>query len=404
MKNLTTALLLSIISIDVNAMDDHSPIEISGTGMQLKKNTINAINTLKDRASQGDKNAQRALGEKGETKTAVDFYNQLVSAPPHQQYMPQSGSPGGGYGTPLGSQPRPDYSKMSPEEIARLLTESDARINARINEIEGKYHRGETVSADEEKELEFLRKQLDESLFDRKTYQEYKMGEVENAQKRRLAAEAMRQRNAAKTAEQKEKEAAYLAECEIKYNQVRDIYANLSQDQKDKLALFYRNSKPWQILYQAKDNTDFSMDAGGFGQMYIGAAANENAILRMNQDELHALIYALHKWPEINKRAFWLEKIDTRLKASSIPMESSLETGIRLADASPLRSGSSSGSNSSAASSSGGTPPPPPPPSGSNPPPPPPPPSGNPSQQSQRPIVSDADLQAAMAKLKKTAK
>lgn len=403
MKNLTVALLLSMVSIDASAMDDRSPIQITGTGMQLKKNTINAINTLKARASQGDTQAQRALSEKGETKDAVDFYNQLITPPPAQQYIPQSGSPGGAYGPSFGSPPRPDYSRLSPEEVARLLKESDGKIQARINEIVGKYHRNETVSSDEEKELEFLEKQLDVSLFDRKTYEEYKMGEAENAQKRQLAAEAMRQRNEAKTAEQKEKEAAYLAECEIKYNQVRDIYAALSQEQKDKLALYYRNSKPWQILYHARDNTDFSMDTSGFGNYYIGDANQENAMMRMNKDELLALVYALHKWTEINKRQFWQVKVDTRLKASSIPTESSLETGIRFADASPLRSGSSSGSNSSAASSSGGTPPPPPPPSGSNPPPPPPP-SGSTAQQPGKPKVSDADLQAAMAKLRKPPK
>lgn len=93
MKYLTTALLLSIAVLDANAMDGPAPISITGTGMQLKKSTVDAIKTLQARAGQGDQNAKRALEEKGATKDAVDRYNQLISAP-LQQYQPQSGSPG----------------------------------------------------------------------------------------------------------------------------------------------------------------------------------------------------------------------------------------------------------------------------------------------------------------------
>ncbi len=367
MKYLTTALLLSIAVLDANAMDGPAPISITGTGMQLKKSTVDAIKTLQARAGQGDQNAKRALEEKGATKDAVDRYNQLISAP-LQQYQPQSGSPGGSYGPTVGMQPSLDYARLSPEEIANLLAESDAQIKARIAELTNKVMSG-SVTTDEENELDFLEKQLHESLFDRQTYEQHKSKRVEDTRRRALAAEAMRQRDSARTAEEKEQREAYLAECKTKYEQVRAHYAQLTGEKKAALEYEYRTSPFWKILYLAHDETDFRQDSASFGDYYIRELLNENALRKMNEDELKALIYALDKMPSPQKRTYLLDLVDLRLKSDSVSSSSSLDAELRQ----PGRSPSPGTSNPPPPPNTNAAPPPPPlPQQGGTPPAPPP--------------------------------
>ncbi|MBX3457530.1 MAG: hypothetical protein KF820_04125 [Candidatus Paracaedibacteraceae bacterium] len=385
MKILTTTLLLSIAMLESQAMDDRAPLQLSGTGMQLKRSVVLALKVLKQRASEGDENAKKALAL-GETQTAVEAYNQSLMA---QRYQTQSGSPGGSYAPP------PSYENMTREKMAQLLEESDNTINARIVAIETKYYNGENVTPDEEAELEFLRKQLDLSLPDRISYEEHKAKIQADALKAKLGAEARDARDKVKSEAEKKKRAELLAQYKVTYQQVRANFTSLSLEQQEALKNYYRESTLWKILYLSVDENDFSQDSPLSGQYYERQITGQIGLREMNQDELQALVYALDKMPTKMKREVLLNQINLRLVSGTVTPQSSLEVGLAKS-----KMGSSPRSDS---------PPPPPPPSDdAGMPPPPPPPSSSQGKTGgqktyERPKFSDEDLKAQMDEMRRRA-
>lgn len=399
----TTALLMALAVTDVSAMDDRGPISITGTGMQLKRSVTQAVLTLKQRADQGDENAISAIATNGGTQAAVEVYNRIVSAP-SPRLQPQSGSPGGSYSN-YGPMPSMDFEHMTLDEMRRLTEESDAQINARIAEIASKYNNDTPVTLDEENELEFLTKQLEEILPDRMSYGQYKAKGLADAQKKKLGADVMREKNAEKTREQKERKEALMARYKEKYDQVRAQFKALSPDDKDKLAYYYRNSTLWKLLYRSENVTDFRQDRVESGDTYARVINLEILGLRqMNQDELEALTYLIDQIPNDAKRNFLQEQVDLRLRSGSVTPESSITYGLKKTNEAPSGSGSSGSAAAAAAYPQSSSAPPPPPQGGPAAPPPPPSSSTANSNSTARPKVSDSDLQAQMAKLKKPPK
>jgi hypothetical protein len=383
MKILTTTLLLSIAMLESQAMDDRAPLQLSGTGMQLKRSVVLALKVLKQRASEGDENAKKALAL-GETQTAIEAYNHSLMA---QRYQTQSGSPGGSYAPP------PSYENMTREKMAQLLEESDNTINARIVAIETKYYNGENVTPDEEAELEFLRKQLDLSLPDRISYEEHKAKIQADALKAKLGAEARDARDKVKSEAEKKKRAELLAQYKVTYQQVRANFTSLSLEQQEALKNYYRESTLWKILYLSVDENDFSQDSPLSGQYYERQITGQIGLREMNQDELQALVYALDKMPTKMKREVLLNQINLRLVSGTVTPQSSLEVGLAK---SKMGSSPRSDSPPPPPSDEAGMPPPPPPPSSSQ---------GKTGGQKtyERPKFSDEDLKAQMDEMKRRA-
>lgn len=386
MKILTTTLLLSIAILESQAMDDRAPLQLSGTGMQLKRSVVQALKILTQRASEGDENAKQALAL-GNTQSAVEAYNQSLMT---QRFQAQSGSSGGSYAPP------PSYESMTREKMAQLLEESDNTINARIVAIETKYYNGQNVTPDEEAELEFLRKQLDLSLPDRISYEQHKAKIQADTLKTKLGAEARDARDKIKSEAEKKKHAELLAQYKVTYQQVRANFTSLSLEQQEILKNYYRESTLWKILYLSLGEDDFSQDSPLSGQYYERQITGQIGLREMNQDELLALIYALDKMPTKMKRDFLLNQINLRLVSGTVTPQSSLEVGLAKSKMGPSTSGSYS-------------PPPPPPPSddAGMPPPPPPPSSSQGKTGSQKtydkPKFSDEDIQAQIDEMKRKA-
>lgn len=145
MRHIATSFLLSIAVLSANAMDDRAPIQITGTGMQLKRSIILAVKTLKERAGQNDQNAIAALATHGETEAAVNAYNQAISMPP-QPFQPQSGSLGGEYGNPF-VPPQPSDSRKMPRENQAKSFEEYLDYVTRLKD---QVKRGEPISEDEQ--------------------------------------------------------------------------------------------------------------------------------------------------------------------------------------------------------------------------------------------------------------
>ncbi|MBX3456946.1 MAG: hypothetical protein KF820_01105 [Candidatus Paracaedibacteraceae bacterium] len=147
MKYIATSLLFSIAAINVNATNPSSPIEITGSGMQLKKNINLGIKALKQKATQMDQNAIDAIANYGETREAIEAYNRGIAGPPPQQFQPQSGSSGGTYGEPFA---RPQTSSSAGESLGDQFRLAEQYLT----QLRDKMQRGDLLNENEQRFLD----------------------------------------------------------------------------------------------------------------------------------------------------------------------------------------------------------------------------------------------------------
>lgn len=336
----STALFLSLALISVEAMEplpSPTPIVISGKGMTGRLANINktAYPELLRRANSGDLKAQQAIkDESGNKERAIERYNMLLSIDPSGS----SAFQGGVYGS------MPDYSKISREEMMRMTKESNERIQAQLDELYKKAFEGKLTFEEETKIMPYLEGQLNEALPDRVSYEEYKLKEQRERERRALAAQVQRDLQAEKDKGAKEAEDAKKAEYKEAYDRVRSQFKELPLETQQKIASYYSSprakSTMWELLYLSDDEKDFKHDLPSSGSTYerqITLQAND--LLVMNEDELHALAYLITFMENSLKRDFHLSRIRNKLSGNPAA-ESSIQRALRLMPDAPPKDGS----------------------------------------------------------------
>lgn len=334
----STALFLSLALISVDAMEESlppTPIEISGKGRVRTVNINKGYQELQKRSNSGDLKAQQAIkDESGNKEEAIRKYNTLLSAAPSGS----SAFQGGVYGS------MPDYSKISREEMMRMTKESNERIQAQLDELYKKAFEGKLTFEEETKIMPYLEGQLNVALPDRVSYEEYKLKEQRERERRALAAQVQRDLQAEKDKGAKEAEDAKKAEYKEAYDRVRSQFKGLPLETQQKIASYYSSprakSTMWELLYLSDDEKDFNHDLPSSGSTYerqITLQASD--LLVMNEDELHALAYLITFMENSLKRDFHLNRIRNKLSGNPAA-ESSIQRALRLMPDAPPKDGS----------------------------------------------------------------
>jgi hypothetical protein len=272
------------------------------------------------------------------------------------------------------------YAGLSKEELMKLQEESDAKINKEYQDLYQQFAEGKVAPKDERiltQKLEFLEKQLDKPITERRTFEEYLQEEEEKKQKEILAAQLLAEKKKKAESANREKLEKQMSEDKEIYHNLRQEFNSLSEAEQNAAARAYSKEPLWKMLYLAQPGQEKEFDVKGpFGKIYQTPFINNQYLRAFSLEELRALRTFISTLDPL-KANYHLENINNRISAlmkdkkqQQLFAEGSIKRALKKVSPEDLKK---LGSMTSKKDSSMKTPPPPPPP-GNLPPPPPPPP------------------------------